>query len=35
MSRLVETWEKTPDHIKKEEKESIAKKKIKSWVKLS
>jgi hypothetical protein len=35
VSRLVEKWEKIPDHIKKEEKESVAKKKIKSWVKLS
>jgi hypothetical protein len=29
VSKLVETWEKIPDHIKKEEKESVAKKKIK------
>jgi hypothetical protein len=28
VSRLVETWEKIPDHIKKEEKESVAKKKM-------
>jgi hypothetical protein len=35
VSRLVETWVKIPDHIKKEERESVAKKKIKSWVKFS
>jgi hypothetical protein len=35
VSRLVETREKIPDHIKKEEKESVAKKKINLWVKLS
>jgi hypothetical protein len=35
VSRLVETWEKIPDHIKKTEKESVAKKKIKSCLKFS
>jgi hypothetical protein len=28
-------WEKIPDHIKKEENDSVAKKKIKSWVKFA
>jgi hypothetical protein len=30
VSRLVETWEKLPAHIKGEKKESVEKKKIKS-----
>jgi hypothetical protein len=31
VSRLVETWEKLPVHIQGEEKQSVIKKKIKSW----
>jgi hypothetical protein len=31
VSRLVETWEKLPVHIQGEEKQSVVKKKIKSW----
>jgi hypothetical protein len=31
VSRLVETWEKLPVHVQGEEKQSVVKKKIKSW----
>jgi hypothetical protein len=31
VSRLVETWEQLPVHIQREEKQSVVKKKIKSW----
>jgi hypothetical protein len=31
VSRLEETWEKLPVHIQGEEKQSVVKKKIKSW----
>jgi hypothetical protein len=31
VSRLVETWEKLPVHIQGEERQSVVKKKIKSW----